>query len=285
MTELVAEIEALGRKNIIFVDDNLFINTSKAKELFQALIPLNIRWACLISIDVAKNNQLLDLMSKSGCVAAAIGFESIDKTNLKQMKKGWYVQNDAHIVAIQKFHDLGIMIYATFIFGYDNDTVDSFDITAEFAINSNFALSNFIVLTPTPGSSLYNRLMAENRLIYDRWWLDPNYRFGQAIFHPLRMSLDELPEGCRRARKTFYKSGSIFKRLLGPVANNHDLSHLGLYLATNLVVKHNIFSNIGCRLGADTPLVPHIEDIPLQHTPGNGLMPCTKMADWKDPKD
>lgn len=271
VAELVAEIEALGRKHVIFIDDNLFVNVPKAEELFRALIPLSIRWACLVSVDIAKNARLLELMAKSGCVAAATGFESLDKENLGQMRKGWNLKDDDHITAIQKFHDQGIMIYATFVFGYDQDTVDSFDITAEFAIRSKFALANFLALTPTPGSRLYNRLMSENRLIFDRWWLDPDYRFGQATFRPLRMTTDELPEGCRRARKTFYEYGSILKRALGPVANNHDLSHLGIYLAANLVVKHNVFSNIGRRLGADTPLEPRLENVPLQPTSSKGL--------------
>ena len=261
----------LGRKHVIFIDDNLFVNVPKAEELFRALIPLSIRWACLVSVDIAKNARLLGLMAKSGCVAAATGFESLDKENLGQMRKGWNLKDDDPITAIQKFHDQGIMIYATFVFGYDQDTVDSFDITAEFAIRSKFALANFLALTPTPGSRLYNRLMSGNRLIFDRWWLDPDYRFGQATFRPLRMTTDELPEGCRRARKTFYEYGSILKRALGPVANNHDLSHLGIYLAANLVVKHNVFSNIGRRLGADTPLEPRLENVPLQPTSSKGL--------------
>ena len=271
VAELVAEIEALGRKHVIFIDDNLFVNVPKAEELFRALIPLSIRWACLVSVDIAKNARLLGLMAKSGCVAAATGFESLDKENLGQMRKGWNLKDDDPITAIQKFHDQGIMIYATFVFGYDQDTVDSFDITAEFAIRSKFALANFLALTPTPGSRLYNRLMSGNRLIFDRWWLDPDYRFGQATFRPLRMTTDELPEGCRRARKTFYEYGSILKRALGPVASNHDLSHLGIYLAANLVVKHNIFCNIGRRLGADTPLEPRLENVPLQPTSSKGL--------------
>jgi radical SAM superfamily enzyme YgiQ (UPF0313 family) len=203
--------------------------------------------------------------------------------NLGQMKKGWNIKNNAHIDAIQKFHDLGIMIYATFVFGYDNDTVDSFDITAEFAVNSKFALSNFLALTPTPGSQLYDRLLAENRLIYDRWWIDPNYRFGQATFDPLRMTPDELTEGCRRARKIFYKSGSIFKRMLGSVANNHDISHLMIYLATNLVVKSNIFSKIGCRLGAVTPLVPQLDNVPIPKTSSGGLGLRSATAGLKGP--
>ncbi len=264
--EVVAEIENLDCKNLIFIDDNLFANEEEAEKLFRALIPLKVRWACLVSIDIAKNNKLLRLMAKSGCVAAAIGFESVNKSNLSQMKKGWYVKDNFHIDAIQKFHDLGIMIYATFVFGYDDDTVDSFDITVEFAIRSKFSLCNFIVLTPTPGSRLYNRLLQENKLIYNRWWLDPNYWFGDATFRPLQMKPNELHEGCRRARENFYKSKSIIQRSRGPVANSYDLSRLGLYFTANMVVKRNALSNIGRRLGTDKPLVPHLENVPLQHT-------------------
>lgn len=261
--EVVAEIEALDSKYIVFVDDNLFIDVPQAEELLRALIPLNIRWVSLVSIDIAKNTQLLDLMAKSGCVGVSAGFESLNRENLKQMRKGWNVKND-RVAAIQKFHDRGILLYVSFVFGYDHDTADSFDITAEFAIRSKFALSNFLTLTPTPGSRLYSRLMAENRLLYNRWWLDPNFRFGQATFRPLGMAPEEMPEGCRRARKMFYGHKSIFRRAVGSAANNHDLVRLGIYMATNLITKHDVFSNMGRRLGADAPLEPRLEHVPLQ---------------------
>lgn len=266
VAEVVAEIEALDRKYIVFIDDNLFIDVPQAEELLRALIPLNIHWGCLVSIDIAENAQLMDLMAKSGCVAATIGFESLNRKNLEQMRKGWNIKND-RVAAIQRFHDRGILLYATFVFGYDHDTVESFDITAEFAIRSKFALSNFIALTPTPGSRLYSRLMIENRLLYDRWWLDPNYRFGQATFLPLGMAPEEMPEGCQRARKMFFRYGSILKRLVGPAANNHSLSRLGIYMTTNMIAKNDTLSNIGRQLGADAPLEPRLERVPLQPRP------------------
>ena len=271
VAEVVAEIEALDRKYIAFVDDNLFVDIPKAEELFRALIPLNIHWGGQVSIDIAKSTQLIDLMAKSGCFAVAIGFDSLCEDNLRQMRKGWNLKHSDYDTAIQKFRDCGIMIYGCFVFGYDHDMVDSFDITAEFAIRSKFALANLVPLTPTPASRLYNRLMSENRLIFERWWIDPNYRYGQATFHPLRMTADELTEGCLRARKMFYGRRSVLKRVLDPVANSRNIYHLGLFLLGNLITRHELSYKLLHRLGASTPLEPRLEDVPIRPTSSRGL--------------
>jgi radical SAM superfamily enzyme YgiQ (UPF0313 family) len=264
VAEVVSEIEALNRKYFLFIDDNIFVDVPKAEELFRALIPLNIRWACQVSIDIAKNTQLLDLMAKSGCFCALIGFESLHEDNLKQMKKKWNIKESDYATAIRKFHDRGIMIYASLVFGYDHDTVDTFEITTEFAIRSKFALANINILAPMPGSRLFKRLMDEDRLIFKRWWLDPDYRYGQAAFHPFRMTADELTEGCMQGREMFHGYGSIFRRSLNLKANSRNIVHLGLFMGVNLIARRELSSKLGHRLGADTPLVPRLENEPLQ---------------------
>jgi len=131
LSEVVAEIKALDHRYIVFIDDNLFVDIPKAEELFRALIPLNIHWACQISIDIAENTKLMDLMAKSGCFCAMIGFETLCKDNLRQMRKGWNIKHNDYETAIRKFRERGIMVYASLVFGYDHDTVDTFDITAD----------------------------------------------------------------------------------------------------------------------------------------------------------
>lgn len=271
VAEVVAEIEALNRKYILFVDDNLFANVPRAEELLRALIPLNIHWGCQISIDVANHTQLLDLMARSGCFAAVIGFESLNENNLRLLNKGWNVKYCDYETAIRRFRDRGIMIYGSFVFGYDHDTVDTFDITAEFAVRSKLALVNLIPFSPMPGTRRYEPLMAENRLIYDRWWLDPHYRFGQAVFHPLRMTADELAEGCVRAREMFYGYGSILERALDLRANSRDPHHVGFYVTANLMARRVSTLKLGRPLGADAPLEPPLENVPLQLTSSEGM--------------
>lgn len=262
VAEVVAEIEALDRKLILFIDDNLFVDAPRAEELFRALIPLNIRWVSQASVDIARNTPLMDLMAESGCLGLAIGFESLNLNNLKQMKKTWNLDSGGFAAAIREYHERGIMVYGTFVFGYDHDTVDSFDITAEFAIRSKLALANFLALTPTPGSPIYSRLLEENRLIYDRWWLDPRYRIGEATFHPRLMKAEELPEGISRAREMFFCNSSMLKRALNPTAIRGSLRYLVGYLVMNSIVRLGPFHNLGVRLGSSAPLEPGLENIP-----------------------
>ena len=121
-------------------------------------------------------------MVHSGCIAVLIGFESLDADNLKQMRKGWAIKKGPYAERIRILRKAGLMIYGTFVFGYDNDRRDVFDRTAEFAIDNKFFLANFNPLTPMPGTGLYDRLKAEGRLLVDRWWLDEDYRYGDAAF-------------------------------------------------------------------------------------------------------
>lgn len=279
VNEVVAEIEALDRRFIVFVDDNLFVDLAKAEELFRALIPLNILWACQISVDIAQHDHLMDLMARSGCFCAMVGIESLRKDNLQQMRKAWNLRHSDYESAIREFRDRGIMVYASLVFGYDYDRVDTFDSTAQFAIRTKCAMANVNTLAPMPGSRLYNRMANENRLLFDRWWLHPDYRYGQAAFRPLRMTADQLAEGCLRVRRVFHGYGSILKRALDPLANSRNLYHLGLFLAMNLLARRELAYKLGHRLGADIPLEPPLEDVPL--TLGSSADPRLSIATGK----
>ena len=142
-----------------------------------------------------------------------------------------------------------MMICGTFVFGYDHDTVDSFDLTLEFALRSKFCLAHFNPLTPTPGAKLYDRLQAEDRLIYDRWWLDPTFKYGQATFHPRGMTAGELTAGCFRARREFNTYSAMFKRACDLKANCRNFYHLYAFLAANLISRKEIYRKQGLRLG------------------------------------
>jgi radical SAM superfamily enzyme YgiQ (UPF0313 family) len=247
--EVLKEIEELDSRLLFFVDDNLLSDRDKAIELFKGLIPLNVRWACQISIDVAKDDELLQLMKKSGCIVAITGFESLNTQNLAQMKKKWNIKDGDYATAINKFYDHGIMIYGTFVFGYDYDTPDAFDATLEFAMNQKFCIANFNPLTPTPGSRLYDRLKKEGRLLYDRWWLDPEFKYGKTIFQPKGMTPEELAEGCFRVRKKFNSYHSIFSRALNRRSNSKNIFNLLLFLQTNLVSRREILRKQSSSLG------------------------------------
>lgn len=246
---ITEEIKQMKEKFIFFIDDNLFSDAEEAKKLFRALIPLKKKWFCQISIDVAKDKELLKLMKKSGCTLVLIGFESLNVENLKQMGKGANVQNNDYSAIIKNIYDAGIMIYGTFVVGYDSDTKDSVKNLVEFAIENKFAIANFNPLMPMPGTRLYDRLKGENKLTFDKWWLNENYHYGDAMLKPAGMSESELMDCCKDARYTFNSYKNIFSRLLNIKANCANLTNAVLFLLANLISRAEIHTKQGKSLG------------------------------------
>jgi len=234
---VIEDIRRSGAKRIMFVDDNIFSNREEAQRLFQALIPLKIKWGCQVSLDIARNPDTLKLMARSGCVVFMIGFESLRRENLRQMQKGSHTSETSYGKALARIRDQGIMVYGSFVFGYDFDTEDVFDQTLEFATKHKFVIANFNTLNPMPGTRLYERLKAEGRLLEEQWWLHEKVKYGEVMFLPKRLSPDQLKEGCIRLRFQFSKPAGIARRALDLKANARNPGNLGLFLLANLITR------------------------------------------------
>ena len=172
--EVIDEIRALPRRMIQFVDDNLVGEMACAKELFRALIPLKVHWMAQAGIEIAFDDELLDLAADSGCVGLLIGLESLNEKSLRRMGKGARCRAEGFSDAIARIHARGIRICASFLFGYDDDTPDAFHSTLQFANAQRFMLAFFNPLAPLPGTPLYGEMQAQNSLKYDQWWLTKN---------------------------------------------------------------------------------------------------------------
>lgn len=246
--ELVAEACSLRSRYLFVVDDNLFVNQAALRELLAGLKGCGLRWGCQISLDVAADDEMLRALSEAGCVAALIGFESLDGANLTQMRKKWNTRHP-YAEAIQRFHGHGIMIYGSFIFGYDHDGPDVFARTVDFALENRLFLVNFSALTPTPASALYARLEKEERLLYTHWWLEPGYGYGDAVYRPAGLSADQLTEGCRWARSQFYSYANIARRVLWPASGCGSMRHRLISLGANLTSRRTLDRKLGRALG------------------------------------
>ena len=178
-----------------------------------------------------------------------IGFESLNENNLKQMGKGANIKYKDYEKVIKNVYDAGIMIYGTFVIGYDYDTKDTYKELVDFAIKNKFAIANFNPLMPMPGTRLYDRLKKENRLIHNKWWLDDDYRYGDAMLIPKGMTPEELLNGCKNARYTFNTYKNIFKRSLNFKSNSRGLMNLGIYYLVNIISRFEIHMKQGRRLG------------------------------------
>ncbi len=244
------ELATLNRRRLLFfVDDNLFSSEADLGALLTIIKPLKLRWACQISIDVARNPALLDRLAEAGCRFVLIGFESLEEKNLLQMGKRWNHVAGSYTQVVRELHRRGIGVYGTFVFGYDHDTPDTIRRSVDFALETRLEIANFNPLTPMPGSMLYNRLRDEQRLLAPQWWLEPEYRYGAPIFVPGAMSAEQLAEGCFEAKQQFYAWSSIAHRILG---SDRRFSLFGTAMTTlaNLVSRREVYRKQGRLLGA-----------------------------------
>ncbi|MCM8828797.1 MAG: B12-binding domain-containing radical SAM protein, partial [Candidatus Omnitrophica bacterium] len=196
--DIIREVKLLKNRSVIFfVDDNIAGQKDYARELFNALIPLKVRWFSQASIIIARDAELLKLAAKSGCKALFIGFESIFSDSLKQVGKNINRVNE-YKEGIKRLHDHGIGVIGAFIFGFDSDTKDVFDETIDFIEENRIELASFSILTPLPGTRLYKKLDEEKR-IFERDW--SKYTCGEVVFKPKLLSVEQLQEGYYQARE------------------------------------------------------------------------------------
>ena len=234
--DILAELRQLkgAKKLFFFVDDNITSNLAQAKEFFRALIPLQIRWVSQSSINAAHDEEFLDLLARSGCQGVLIGFESLNAANLQTMNKTFNLARGGFEKALANLRRHRIRVYGTFIFGYDGDTPESFTPTVEFAQEHSLYIAAFNHLTPFPGTPLYARLVKENRMLYEAWWLDDRYSYNRIPFQPRGMGPEELQRGCLAARRKFYSWPSILKRSLAPVNRSNGFMWRNFYLINGL---------------------------------------------------
>ena len=248
---IVEEIRDIKEKILFFIDDNIFLNEKTAIELFNAIKPLKKKWACQISMDVAFNDKMLTIMKDSGCMLVLIGFESLNKENLKKMNKVANLEIARYEEAIKNIYKHKLMIYATFVLGYDYDTPADIEATMKFAMDNQFAAANFNPLIPMPGTKLYERLKEENKLLYDSWWTKEGYKYGDSAYRPENMTPKELELGCKKARYTFNTYKNILKRLFGNRVYLNPVNAL-VFLALNIISRKEIHRKQGKLLGSDT---------------------------------
>ncbi|MFN2321540.1 MAG: radical SAM protein [Trueperaceae bacterium] len=245
-------------KLLFFVDDNITSNLREAKAFFAALAPLKVRWVSQASINAAHDEEFLELIKRSGCQGLLIGFESLDPKNLAAMGKGFNTMRGGYEVALANLRRHKLRLYATFVFGYDHDTLESFDATLDFAHRHAFYMAAFNHLTPFPGTPLYERLEREGRLRFDTWWLDPDYAYNVIPFAPAQMDHETLRRGCVDARRRFYSLRSIARRSVD-ATNRADAFMWRNFFLINGMLRAEVASRDFYPLGDETDRAPLLQ--------------------------
>jgi radical SAM superfamily enzyme YgiQ (UPF0313 family) len=233
--EVIAEIEAIDSRHIFFVDDALGLNRNAAKKLFTEMIPLQRLWLGQGTVSLAEDLELIDLMKRAGCLGLLIGFESVQKGTQNQVNKIKNLKIDFY-EAMHRFHGEGFGILGCFVFGFDHENRDVFEQTLEFIMRSRIDAVQLRILTPYPGTRLYERLMSEGRLFVRDWWLR-GYPPDTLLFQPKSMTADELIHGFARVNRQAYSFGAITKRFFGMSPWKRTLFGCQLYAGINLSTR------------------------------------------------
>ena len=209
---VLEEIRAAApyKGHVFFIDDNFAANKKRTKTLLKAMIDnkIKIEWSAQVRTDIAKDPELLDLMEKAGCFSVYIGFESINPATLSLYNKGQGLADIEN--AIRAVKDHSINIHGMFVLGSDTDDIETIRNTQKFARRLDIESIQFMMLTPLPGTPVFEELKEAGRLIHTDW---SKYDAHHAVFEPKLMTAFELHVETLKAMSRFYSWPAIFRNL------------------------------------------------------------------------
>lgn len=234
--QVVEELSAMKERFAFFTANDIAANRQYACRLFEAMIPLGKRWFSQASAEMAEDEELVALASRSGCVGLLVGFESLIGGNLKKVRHAPPGDRRAHYARlVETFHRHRIALIGCFVFGLDEQADDIFPLTKEFIEQTNVDVPQLTVATPYPGTRMREQLAAEGRILPVGW---EYYDAVRATIVPLKMSLARLREGYDWMCDGLFSYRSMWQRV------QHSKSYLrenyrsyGVVLPINLVYR------------------------------------------------
>ena len=217
--DALAEIERLPSRHLYFLDDHLFGNPRFAAALFDGMKGMGRLWQAAGTVKSVLEPKLLEQAVAGGLRSLFVGFETLNQTNLREHDKYQNLNRD-YTAAIRRLHEQGVMINGSFVFGMDEDDETVFARTVEWAIEQGIQTSTYHILTPYPGTGLYQRMKLQGRMTSDNWDL---FDTRHVVYKPAKMSAEILEAGYWQAYQDFYRWSSIYK---GAMTKDHLLEKL-----------------------------------------------------------
>ena len=205
--DALAEIESLPGRHVYFLDDHLFGNPRFAAMLFDGMKGMGRVFQGAATVNSLLKPGLLEKAADAGLRSIFVGFENLDPSNLRDHGKVQNLGRDYN-ATVRRVHEHGVMVNGSFVFGMDGDGPDVFDRTTDWAVSQGIETATFHVMTPYPGTALFQHMEAEGRLLHRDWDL---YDTRHTVFRPARLTPDQLESGYRHAYGRFYEWGNILK--------------------------------------------------------------------------
>ncbi len=211
VADVVRDIRATRGRYFCFNDVSLLDDVEYSKELLTALIPLRRKWGGLATVDVARQPELLDLLRRSGCVYLLLGFESVNQSNLLGIHKG-FNKAEQYRTVMQTLHAYGISVQGCFVFGLDQDDTSVFASTVQQVLDLKVDIPRYSIYTPYPGTTLFKRLLAENRILSFNW---DDYDTMHVVYQPALMTPRQLYDGFKWAYRETFRIPHVVRRVAG----------------------------------------------------------------------
>lgn len=192
----------------VFTDNNLGANRDYLFRLCQALAPLEKIWSAAVSLDVTDDRDLVREMALAGCTGVFIGFETLDERNLTSAGKRSPKVED-YLRRVGMLHQAGIQVNGSFVFGFDEDAPDVFAKTVRWIEEAKLECATFHIMTPYPGTPLFEQMEREGRLLHRDWRY---YDTAHVVFRPRRMSVEQLQDGYAWTYRQLFSQASIWRR-------------------------------------------------------------------------
>ena len=198
---VIDELKQKAPRHVFFYDDNFAANRKRLKTLLQMIIDegLHFGWTAQVRTDVARDPELLDLMHRAGCWLVYLGLESVDQATLDSYAKSQSVEDI--VFAIRTLHEHGIKSHGMFVLGADSDTKDVVRTTVDFAQANKIDTVMLNILTPLPGTPLFDEMDRQGRIFDKRWQL---YDALHVVFTPKNMTPYELQREAIAGYMRFY---------------------------------------------------------------------------------
>lgn len=209
--DVIDELKSIPNRVVIFRDASLTTDPVYAKALFKAMKKLDKKWIANANLNVlGRDEEFLQLAQQAGCLQWFVGFESISKETLKKIHK----TSNVNIVEkygeyVRKIQKHGMAVSGGMIFGFDEDTPDVFEETYKAIEEWQADAIEFNILTPYPGTAIYERFEREGRILTKDW---SKYSQAHVVFQPKHMTPEELSEGYVWITRRYYSWYEMVKR-------------------------------------------------------------------------
>jgi radical SAM superfamily enzyme YgiQ (UPF0313 family) len=220
--DALAEIDRLPGRHLYFLDDHLFGNRRFASALFAGMAGMGRVWQAAGTVDAVLAPGLLEQAVRAGLRSLFVGFETVNAGNLAGQRKRQNIGRD-YAAVVRRLHEAGVMVNASFVFGMDDDGPDVFDRTVEWAVGQGIETATFHIMTPYPGTGLYQRMRAEGRMRHDDW---DRYDTRHVVFEPRGMTAKQLEAGYWRAYRDFYRWSNLWRGAATKPVLRDRLRHL-----------------------------------------------------------